>query len=103
MSEPLGATRKFPAGKINPDDEGEVRFAVGTDLKQGLIVIDFGTPIKWMAVGKEQAIEIANALIAHAADLPDQNWPTAPEPEGLKDDLTKFYDRAINDFLPKPK
>ena len=59
----LGATGKFPEGKLNNDDEGELRLMVS---KEGDNVrIDFGTPVTWLAFTKEEAIAIGEALIKH--------------------------------------
>lgn len=41
----LGATGKFPQGKLNARDEGELTIAVG--IKDGVVMIDFGKPVKW--------------------------------------------------------
>lgn len=61
MTEKLGATGKFPDGKLNKDDEGELAFRVGR--RDGYVVIDFGKPVKWMALPPGSAIELANHLI----------------------------------------
>jgi len=66
----LGATKQYPEGKLNPDDEGELRFAVTTDLSNGVVVMQFGKPVKWLAVGKAQAIVIGKSIIEHAEKLP---------------------------------
>ena len=60
----LGATGQFPHGKAAPDDEGAVRFAIGE--RDGNVLIDFGTPVKWMAMPPEQAVAMAQTLIAKA-------------------------------------
>jgi hypothetical protein len=64
LSEMLGATGKFPNGKLTDSDEGEIQFQIGS--KDGTIIIDFGKPVAWLGVQKEQAIEIAKALCKHA-------------------------------------
>ena len=66
----LGATQLYPEGKLNPDDEGELRFAVTTDLSNGVVVMQFGKPVKWLAVQKELAIVIGKSIIEHAEKLP---------------------------------
>lgn len=61
----LGATGKFPEGKLTPDDEGEIRIAIGAD-ESGNVVIDFGKPVKWIGFNAEQALQLAASLRAKA-------------------------------------
>jgi hypothetical protein len=65
----LGPTDKFPEGKINKDDEGEIQILVGREDDKGVVVINFGKPIVWVAFGPAQAKAIANLLIKHAEVL----------------------------------
>jgi hypothetical protein len=65
--EKLGATGEFPDGKLNDDDEGELRLMIS---KEGDNVrIDFGKPISWLALPKEDALTFANLLIKRAEEL----------------------------------
>ncbi len=65
----LGKTGKFPDGKINKDDEGEIRILVGREKDKNLVVIRFGTPVAWLALKPNQAIAVGNMLIKHAKAL----------------------------------
>lgn len=65
----LGATGEFPDGQLNKNDEGELRLGVGIEGKN--VIIDFGKPIEWIGMPKENAIEFANILIANANNIPD--------------------------------
>ncbi len=65
----LGRTGKFPDGKINEDDEGEIRIQIGRDKDKNLVVIKFGTPVAWLALKPNQAIAVATMLIKHAKAL----------------------------------
>ncbi len=60
----IGATGEFPKGKIAPEDEGEIAFAVGH--KDGKVVIDFGKPVAWLGMDRHQAIALANTILSHA-------------------------------------
>lgn len=60
----LGATGKFPAGKIKPDDEGELTMAVGHD--EGNVVVHFGKPVAWFGFPPEKALEFAKLIMQHA-------------------------------------
>jgi hypothetical protein len=64
MDEKLGATGKFPEGKLNDDDEGELQASIRTEGKN--VIIDFGKPVAWLALPKEDAIASGMSLIKHA-------------------------------------
>jgi len=57
----LGATGKFPEGKLNEQDKGEIRFAVMGDAK-GNVVLYFGRDVTWIAMPPETAYELARLL-----------------------------------------
>lgn len=61
----LGGTGRLPDGMTRPDDEGELRFAVGRD-KRGNVQVDFGKPVAWFALPPDQAKALAALLIKHA-------------------------------------
>ncbi len=56
----LGATGKFPEGKLTNQDEGELVMAIGITNRK--VIINFGTPTAWIGFTKEQAYELANTL-----------------------------------------
>jgi hypothetical protein len=60
----LGPTGRFPEGKLNDSDEGEIRVAIG--YQEGKVIMDFGKPIAWIGFTPEQAREIAATLIGYA-------------------------------------
>lgn len=59
-----GATGRFPEGKLNLGDEGELRVIIGE--KDDTVIVDFGTPVVWIGVTAPQAVEMAERLIAKA-------------------------------------
>lgn len=63
----LGATGKFPDGKLNQDDEGELRMAVG--VRDGNVILDFGKPVHWLGLPKEHALKLAEMLQKKAEEL----------------------------------
>jgi hypothetical protein len=65
-----GATGSFPKGKIHESDEGEIRFRMVADKVNGVVIVDFGSPVKWLGLPKAEAITIGEALIKHANELP---------------------------------
>lgn len=60
LKEQLGPTGRFPEGKLNPDDEGEI--AIGVAYVEGKVVFDFGKPIRSLGLTPKQAFEIAGLL-----------------------------------------
>jgi len=70
---PLGATGRFPQGKLNDDDEGEITIAVGT--RDGTVVIEFGKPVKWIGFDVEQASLLAGMIMGHAHEVERQRGP----------------------------
>lgn len=65
----LGATGKFPEGKLTPSDEGELQFVIAID--SDLIVLAFGKPVAWLAMGADKARELARSLTKFADELED--------------------------------
>lgn len=60
----LGATGKYPRGKVNKDDEGELTMAVA---RVGDVVrVEFGKPVAWLAMTPADAVGLAQLLIKHA-------------------------------------
>jgi hypothetical protein len=66
----LGASGKFPRGKISKDDEGELRMAVRAFPEKGIVALDFGKQVSWLGLDKAVAIQLGHALIAEAGKLP---------------------------------
>lgn len=63
----IGAAGQFPNGRLCPEDQGEIQFAVGSDVGKGLVMLDFGEkPVGFVAMTPQQAADIAVALIKHA-------------------------------------
>lgn len=61
-----GATGKFPRGKINEDDEGELQIVIGINEEHKTIMIDFGKPVSWIGFGADEARAFANWILANA-------------------------------------
>lgn len=64
MNNKPGATGKFPHGKLTRHDEGELNLTIGESDDN--VIINFGTPVSWMAMSPEQAVSLAQLLIAKA-------------------------------------
>lgn len=59
-----GPTGKYPQGKMNKQDEGELQIKIGTS--DGKVIIEFGTEIKWLGFGPKEAADFAMMLIKNA-------------------------------------
>jgi hypothetical protein len=71
MDDPkVGPTGKFPRGKLNSTDEGELVVAVSS--MKDMVRIDFGTPVAWVCLPPDQAIEFASAVVAKAMAMKRQ-------------------------------
>lgn len=60
----IGATGMYPEGKLTPQDEGGIQFAIGE--QNGKVVIDFGNPVHWLAMSPQQAADFASSLLSRA-------------------------------------
>lgn len=63
---PLGATGTFSQGSLDEDDQGDIKIGIAFDPSNGLIRVDFGKPVAWMAMPPSQAIALANAILQKA-------------------------------------
>lgn len=70
MATPLGATGKHPLGKLTDTDQGEIRMAIGAD--SGRVLLDFGTPCRWVGMTPEQARDIARSILESAGKAQKQ-------------------------------
>lgn len=62
----LGATGKYPNGKLDEHDEGEIKIAIAADPANRCVRIDFGKPVAFIGFTPEQAREIADMLTEKA-------------------------------------
>jgi hypothetical protein len=84
----LGPTGDFPHGKLFGDDQGGINVALrrftAPDGRR-MVRIDFGKPVDWLALPREQALAFA-AVIAHFAgeedDAEDLGRRGPSDPEG---------------------
>jgi len=60
----IGATGLHPQGKLTPQDEGGIQFAIG--VQDGKVCIDFGTPVHWLGMEPGDALQLAESLIQKA-------------------------------------
>jgi len=59
----LGATGRYPQGKLSPDDEGELAIAVAWDPYANMLRVEFGKPVAWLALSAERAAVLASMIL----------------------------------------
>lgn len=59
-----GATGRFPSGKLNKEDEGELRMA--TTIDGDTFILNFGKPVVWIGLKSIQAQELGEKLLEFA-------------------------------------
>lgn len=64
IAKQLGATGNFPKGKVNKEDQGEIRIALRKEGRK--IFIDFGKPVAWVGFESNEAIQLGTKLIKFA-------------------------------------
>ncbi len=67
----IGPTHQVPSGKLYKGDQGGLQYAVGADLAKNRVVVQFGTPVAWLGLTKEQTIRLAQGLLEKAGELTD--------------------------------
>ncbi len=65
----LGATGRYPQGKVDAEDDGEIRMALAADHRASIIRIEFGTPTAWLGLPATEARQLAALLIEKADEL----------------------------------
>lgn len=63
----FGPTGTFPRGKFDADDEGAL--VIGIATRDKTVVINFGSPVAWIGMPKENAIAFAKTILEHAEKL----------------------------------
>ena len=62
-------TGKFPNGRLNNYDEGELAIAVTADQANGVIIIDFNKEIGWLGLKPEEAYSLSATLFQKAKEI----------------------------------
>lgn len=66
-----GALGEFPEGKVSATDEGAIQFAIG--VKDGKVILDFGTPVAWVGMNPQQAADLASTILKRAKEAARAN------------------------------
>lgn len=68
----FGPTGKFPHGRLNEHDEGELRFGIAADPDAEIVILNFGTPVSSLGMPPDLAIKLAMSLIRNAQKLTNE-------------------------------
>lgn len=69
-----GPVGDYPHGMLTKTDEGSIQFAVGD--KDGKVVIDFGSPVAWIGMTPQQAMDLAASIMSRARQVARENGET---------------------------
>lgn len=69
MSVTIGPTGKFPQGKINENDQGELAFAVTHDREKNLVIINFCKDVSWLGLDPNTCEGFIQILQKHLKEL----------------------------------
>jgi hypothetical protein len=58
---------RYPEGMLNANDEGVLNIQMGFN-KEGKFIIDFGKPVVWIGMTKEQAFEFGKRIMKLTVD-----------------------------------
>ena len=56
-------------GKLNANDEGELVLGVTPDHEHHVVVVQFGTEVRWLGLPPESARQLAASLIRAAGEV----------------------------------
>ena len=63
------AEREYPNGRLGPDDDGTLTYAVAADRRHGVIKIVFSTPTGWLGLDIKAAEELRDTLTKKILEL----------------------------------
>lgn len=63
------AQRKWPDGRLNGSDDGELAYMIGSDANAGIVQIQFPKPVTVLGLNPQDAINLAQSLIKHARSI----------------------------------
>jgi hypothetical protein len=63
------ARRQYSAGRVGPDDDGDLAIAIAADKAKNIVVIRFGKPVEWIGLGPAEVNDLINLLMSKLRDL----------------------------------
>lgn len=61
--------RAYSQGRIRPDDDGDLAYAVAADEKHGTVIIDFGKAIAWIGLKPQEAANLCRLIMQKARQV----------------------------------
>ncbi len=65
------ARRAYSAGRIGPDDDGDLAMAVAADRLKGVVILRFGKPVEWIGLGPAECKGLIDMLTEKLRELGD--------------------------------
>ena len=70
MTDPKpGPTGDYPDGQIFKDDEGALNIGIAYDKEKGIVIMDFGSPVKWIGLSPEDVYGLTKVMIEKANEI----------------------------------
>ncbi len=69
ISKRPGPTGDFPDGQIFKDDEGALNIGIASDKEKGIVIMDFGSPVKWIGLSPEDIYGLTKVMIEKANEI----------------------------------
>lgn len=63
----FGKLNSFSRGKIHAHDEGDLQMGIAN--KDGVVIINFGTPVTWIGLEPDKAEAFAALITKHAKEI----------------------------------
>jgi len=63
------ARREYPAGRMGAGDDGSLVYAIANDDRHKTVIIRFGKPVEWIALGVKEVEELRDQLTERLAAL----------------------------------
>lgn len=61
--------RAYSQGRISPQDDGDLAFAIAADKGHGTVVIDFGKPVTWIGLKPDDVARLVKVLVEKAQEV----------------------------------
>ena len=65
----IGPTGRFPRGRADETDEGELKLAITTDKANGIVRLIFGKQVTWIGLPVGEARQLAQMLLETADEI----------------------------------
>lgn len=63
------SVRRWPGGRMGAADDGQLAYAIATDLRIRAIMIKFPKPVEWIGLDLESAMQLRDQLTQRCLEL----------------------------------